>query len=66
MDIREVPFSAMGGLYEDDDVEATREFARLTPGHWEEGAERQIAAAIVGVFDGFFRALTRISAAATA
>ena len=52
-----------GEVLSDAEVEATREFARLTPGHWEEGKEREIAAAIVEVFDGFFTALTKISQA---
>ena len=47
----------------DAEVEATREFARLTPGSWENGREHEIAAAITEVFDGFFSALTRISEA---
>ena len=45
------------------EVEATREFARLTPGHWEEGKERQVATAIADVFDGFFTGLGKISQA---
>jgi hypothetical protein len=52
-----------GELLSDEEVEATREFDRLTPGTWEEGKEHQTAAAIVEVFDGFFKALTKISEA---
>ena len=47
----------------DEEVEATREFARLTPGTWDEGKEHEAATAIVEVFDGFFKGLTRISEA---
>jgi len=43
------------------ELEATKAFGRLTPGHWEAGQEQQIAQAIIGVFDGFFSALTKIS-----
>jgi len=52
-----------GEVLSDEEVVATREFARLTPGTWEEGRERDLAAAIVEVFDGFFFALTKISQA---
>jgi len=52
-----------GDVLSDEEVAATREFARLTPGTWEEGCERDLAAAIVEVFDGFFFALTKISQA---
>ena len=52
-----------GEVLDDAEIEATGEFARLTPGHWEEGRERDLAMEIVAVFDGFFRALTRISQA---
>ena len=52
-----------GDVLSDDEVAATREFARLTPGTWVQGRERDLAAAIVEVFDGFFMALTRISEA---
>jgi hypothetical protein len=45
----------------DREVAATKEFALLTPGHWEEGREKEIATAIVEVFDDFFKALTKIS-----
>ena len=44
------------------EVDATREFARLTPGTWEPGSENQVARAIIDVFDDFYRALARISA----
>ena len=47
----------------DAEVEGTKAFARLTPGHWDEGSEQEVAADIVEVFDDFFRALTRISQA---
>ena len=52
-----------GEVLDEAEIEATREFARLTPGHWEEGQERALATGIVAVFDGFFSALTRISRA---
>ena len=47
----------------DSEVAATREFARLTPGHWQQGQETSIALAIANVFDDFFKALTKISQA---
>jgi hypothetical protein len=45
----------------DAQVEATKEFARLTPGHWESGREYEIARGVIEVFDEFFKALTTIS-----
>lgn len=48
----------------DTEIAATKEFARLTPGHWEEGREKEVATAIADIFDDFFRALTKISEAA--
>jgi hypothetical protein len=45
------------------EIEGAKAFARLTPGHWEEGKEAEVAAAIVDVFDDFFRALNKISEA---
>ncbi|NSW89124.1 MAG: hypothetical protein HPY74_00325 [Firmicutes bacterium] len=42
------------------EAEATLEFSRLTPGTWEEGKEVEIALAIAGVFDEFFRGLNKI------
>jgi len=50
-----------GDPLSDDEIECTRRFHRLTPGHWKEGAERQIALAIADVFDGFFSALSKIT-----
>ena len=47
----------------DAQVEATKEFARLTPGHWESGQEYEIARRVIAVFDEFFKALTKISEA---
>lgn len=50
-----------GDVLTDGEIAAVREFARLTPGTWEEGKERSIALAICDVFDEFFKALTKIS-----
>jgi hypothetical protein len=50
-------------LLTDTELAATREFARLTPGHWPQGQETSLAAAIADVFDDFFKALTKISEA---
>jgi hypothetical protein len=47
----------------DAEVEATKEFARLTPGHWEGGTEYEIARAVMEIFDEFFKALTKIGEA---
>lgn len=55
--------SLRGDGLTDVEIAATREFARLTPGHWEDGKERDIALAIVEVFDDFFKALAKISEA---
>ena len=48
-------------LLTDTEFAATKEFARLTPGHWRQGQETSIALAIADVFDDFFKALTKIS-----
>ncbi len=47
----------------DDELECTREFARLTTSAWQ-GRERETAMAVVQVFYGFFSALTQISESA--
>jgi hypothetical protein len=63
----EDPVTILGDLKGDPlteaEVEGVRAFARLTPGHWEEGKEHEVASDIVEVFDDFFRALDRISQA---
>lgn len=50
-----------GDLLSPSEVEGTKAFARLTPDEWEAGKEHEIAAAIVEVFDEFFKALNKIS-----
>ena len=52
-----------GALLTDAEVEATREFDRLTSVPTKPGDESAAAAAIVSVFDDFFRALNKISEA---
>lgn len=52
-----------GELLTREEVVMVKKFARLSPGHWEAGKEREIAAAIIEVFDGFFSALSKISVA---
>jgi len=42
------------------EVAAAKEFARLTPGHWEKGKERETALAIADFFDDFYRGLHKI------
>lgn len=42
---------------------ATKEFARLSSGHWVPGEEKAIALSIADVFDEFFKSLTKISEA---
>jgi hypothetical protein len=63
----EDPLTILGQLGNDllspVEVAATKEFARLTPGHWKQGDEKAIALAVVEVFDHFFKALTKISQA---
>lgn len=49
------------GLLTPDELRCTKEFVRLTPGHWEAGRQRQIALEIAEVFDGFFSALTTVT-----
>lgn len=43
-----------------EEIEATKAFAQLTPGRCPPGQERQVAAAIVEIFDDFYRALSKI------
>jgi hypothetical protein len=50
-----------GDPLSDAQVEATKEFACLTPGRWESGQEYEIARRIIEIFDDFFKALTKIS-----
>lgn len=45
------------------DIEATKAFVDLTSASVIPGKERQVAAAIVEIYDGFYRALTKISEA---
>jgi hypothetical protein len=52
-----------GDLLTRTEVEATREFDRLTAAPTRPGDETSVATAIVAVFDDFFRALTKISEA---
>ena len=52
-----------GDVLSAEEIACTKEFHRLTPGHWEKGSETRVATAIVEVFDGFFSALTKISEA---
>ena len=52
-----------GEVLTEEESDATKAFAHLTSDHWAEGREREAAAAIAEVFDGFFRALTKISQA---
>jgi hypothetical protein len=52
-----------GDLLTQPEVEATREFDRLTSTPAQPGEEQSRAGAIVAVFDNFFRALHKISQA---
>ncbi len=49
------------GLLTPEELRCTREFVRLTPGHWEAGRQKQTALEIAEVFDGFFSALTKVT-----
>lgn len=44
-----------------EEAHATLEFARLTPGHWAPGTQKQVAIEIAAVFDGFFHALNKVA-----
>jgi hypothetical protein len=50
------------GVLSAEELRCTREFVRLTPGQWEPGRQKATALAIAEVFDGFFGALTRVTA----
>jgi hypothetical protein len=52
-----------GDLLTQTEIEATREFDRLTSAPVQPGEEQSIAAAIIAVFDNFFQALHKISQA---
>jgi len=53
-----------GELLDKSEVEATKDFDRLTATPTLPGDEKARAAAIVEVFDGFFRALNKVSSSA--
>jgi hypothetical protein len=46
-----------------EEARCSLEFARLTPGHWAPGTQRQVALDIAAVFDGFFHALNKVAEA---
>jgi hypothetical protein len=46
-----------------EEARCTLEFARLTPGHWAPGTQRQVALEVAAVFDGFFHALNKVAQA---
>lgn len=48
------------------EARCTLEFARLTPGCWAPGAQKQVALEIAAVFDGFFHALDKVARAVAA
>lgn len=50
-----------GSVLSRAEAQAVLEFARLTPGTWENGREKKIAADIAGIFDDFFLALDKLS-----
>jgi len=47
-----------------DEVECVAALIRLLPGHWADGEQKRIAAAVAEVYDGFFSAQSKIAAAA--
>ena len=51
------------GILDREELRCTEEFVRLLPGHWNEGEQKRIAAEIADVFDGFFRAQSKIAEA---
>jgi hypothetical protein len=48
------------------EVEAVREFARITTGPWQAGREREVVQAVTRVYDRFFGALDKITSQARA
>jgi len=48
------------GILDQEELRATREFVRLTPGRRRAGEQKNIAAAIADVFDDFFSAQLKI------
>ena len=62
----EILMQLRGDPLTQEEIDCTREFHRLTPGHWQPGTEREAAMSIVEVFDGFYSALHKISQAAVA
>ena len=47
-------------VLDEDQARCATEFLRLLPGAWEDGRQREIAVALAGIFDDFFRGLSRI------
>jgi len=43
-----------------EELRCAREFIRLLPGRWEDGAQKRIAADIADIFDGFFSAQNKV------
>jgi hypothetical protein len=50
-------------LFTAEESRCVREFVRLTPGQWAPGAQKQTAQAVADIFDGFFIALNKVTAA---
>jgi hypothetical protein len=49
-------------ILDPEEVRCVTEFARLLPGRWEPGRQKQIALALADIFDGFYGALSKIIA----
>jgi hypothetical protein len=43
-----------------EELRCAQEFVRLTPGHWRDGEQRNVAAAIAEIFDGFLSAQNKV------
>jgi hypothetical protein len=49
-------------ILNEHELSCSREFVRLLPGRWEPGRQKAIALEIAAIFDGFYSALTKVSA----
>jgi len=66
-EIPEDPAAVLPSLHpdilNDEELRCTEEFIRLLPGHWKDGEQKRIAAALADIFDGFFSAQNKITRA---
>jgi hypothetical protein len=50
-------------ILNEHELACSQEFVRLLPGQWKPGQQKHIALELAAIFDGFYSALTKVSAA---